>query len=100
MSKKKFNFHNQIKDFRLDNNLSQSDMAFLLEIRNIGRISEWENNKTYPDFIHSLALEHILHRFNSQTYQRLSAEIKKNVEERMKLLEEKKKRERRLDKDG
>lgn len=45
MDKKKSYIHNQLKDLRLDENLTQSDLALLLEIENIWRILELENNK-------------------------------------------------------
>ena len=100
MGKKKNYIHNQLKDFRLDENLTQSDLAFLLEIKNVGRISEWENNKSYPGFEHSMSLEIILHRYNSQTFDPLRKKLAMKIEARKKLLRAKKKRERRLDKGG
>jgi transcriptional regulator with XRE-family HTH domain len=98
MGKKKFNIHNQLKDFRLDEHLTLTDLAFLLDIKNVGRISEWENNKAYPGFVNSLALEIILHRYNSQTFNLLRKELAEKIEIRKGLLLEKKKREKRLDK--
>lgn len=100
MGKKKSTIHNRIKDFRLDENLTQGDLAFLLEIKNVGRVSEWETNKSYPGFEHLLALEIILHRLNGQTYDLVRKKLIKKIEVRRKLLHEKKKRERRLDKGG
>lgn len=100
MRRSKSNLHNRMRNFRLDADLTQSDIAFLLDIKNVGRISEWENNKAYPGLEHALSLEIILHRLSGQVYDRLRHELSEKIAIRRSLLTEKKQRERRLDKDG
>lgn len=83
------NYH---RNFRNDERLTQSDVAFLLDIKNAGRISEWENGLSNPSLEHSITLGLIYHRQIEAIYYPLRKKLMKKLEVRMKLLREQKKR--------
>jgi len=77
---------NQSRNFRNDEKLTQSDVAFLLNIKNAGRISEWENDLSNPSLEHLLTLGLIYHRQIEDIYYELRRELFKKLEVRRKLL--------------
>lgn len=91
---------NQARNFRIDAKLSQSDIAFLLDIKNIGRISEWENGISNPSIEHLIGLSLIYQRLEAQIYYELRKKVSKKIELRKKLLNESKKRGREMDMGG
>jgi transcriptional regulator with XRE-family HTH domain len=90
---------NQGKNYRTDAHLSQADVAFLLGIKNVGRISEWENGLSNPSLEHSITLGLIYHHPPDQIYYDLRKKLLKKLEVRQKLLRELKERERKKRKD-
>lgn len=84
---------NYQRNFRNDESLTQSDVAFLLDIKNAGRISEWENGSSNPSLEHSITLGLIYHRQIEAIYYPLRKKLLKKLEVRMKLLQEKKQRQ-------
>jgi len=85
---------NHSRNFRTDEMLSQSDVAFLLDIKNAGRISKWENGLSNPDLEHAITLGLIYHRFVEDIYFNLRKELAKRLAERKKLLREMKEKQR------
>lgn len=77
---------NQARNFRIEANLTQSDVAFLLEIKNIGRISEWEYGTSKPGLEHVIGLSLIYQRLESQIYYELRNKISKKIQARWVLL--------------
>jgi len=92
--KKKHIPPNQAKNFRIEAELNLTDVAFLLEIKNFGRISEWENGLSNPSIEHLIGLSVIYQRLEGQIYYELRKKIAKRIEVRKKLLQEMKERER------
>ncbi len=91
---------NQLRNFRDEAGLNQSDAAFLLGIKNTGRISDWEQGITNPSINHLFALSLIYQRLPDQIYYQLRKKISKKIEARKKLLREKKEKRKRLDGGG
>jgi len=50
---------NKIKEFRKKNNLSQSDIAKIMKVKQ-NTISQWENNKRLPNVKQGIELAEIL----------------------------------------
>lgn len=50
---------NKIKDFRKKQNLSQSDIAKIMKVKQ-NTVSQWENNKRIPNVKQGLKLAEIL----------------------------------------
>jgi transcriptional regulator with XRE-family HTH domain len=98
--KKKHNPPNQSRNFRMEVGLSQTDIAFLLDIKNFGRISEWENGLSNPSIEHLLTLGLIYHRLPDQIYYELRKQLAKKLEVRQKLLLELKEKKRKADEGG
>jgi len=86
---------NQVRNYRMVANLSQSDIAFLLDIKNSGRISEWENGLSKPNIEHLFTLGLIYHRLSEQIYYDLRKRLSKKLEVRYKLLWKMKEKKRK-----
>lgn len=80
--------------------LSQKDVAFLLNIKNIGRISEWEQGISNPSIENLFKLSIIYKTLPDQLYYELRKSLIREIESRQNLLDEKRLLERRLDKGG
>lgn len=91
---------NQVRNYRTDKNLSQSDIAFLLDIKNGGRISEWENGLSNPGIEHLFTLSLIFHRLPDQIFYELKKRLSDKLEVRYKLLIELKKKKGMQDESG
>ena len=102
MGKDKNNFipPNEARNYRNEASMSQSDIAFLLDIKNSGRISEWENGKSKPSIDHLFTLSLIFQRLPDQIYYCLRKELKEKLKKRYNLLRELKEKERRRDEAG
>ena len=98
--KKKHNPPNDARLYRLDEGLKLSEVAFLLDIKNVGRVSEWENGLSNPGIEHFMTLSLIYHRQESQIYYQLKKKLKEKLDVRMKLLEEMKAQGKELDEGG
>lgn len=90
---------NQQRNFRTDEKLTQSDVAFLLDIKNAGRISEWENGLSNPGLEHLITLELIYHRLADDMYFALKQKLLAKLNVRKKLLLEIKDKRRKNQKD-
>jgi transcriptional regulator with XRE-family HTH domain len=77
---------NQLRNFRIEAKLSQSDVAFLLDIKNSGRISEWENGLSNPSLEHLVTLGLIFNRLPDSIYFELRKKLATKLEFRKKLL--------------
>lgn len=88
---------NRQRNFRNDEKLTQSEVAFLLDIKNAGRVSEWENELSNPGLEHSITLGLIYHRQIEDIYYELRKRLLSKLEVRRKLLLElrEKKKQRR-----
>lgn len=85
---------NKLKKARNDKGITQEQAAELLDVSR-QTISNWENNKSYPDIIsvikmsdiYSVSLDHLLKEGNSmkQTYQDFLEESTNTVKARRKL---------------
>lgn len=97
--KKKHKPPNQCRNFRIEAGLNQSDVAFLLDIKNVGRISEWENGLSNPSIEHLISLSLIYQRLPDQIYHELRKELIRKLDVRKKLLQEikDKQKNKRLD---
>ncbi len=95
--KKKQFVPNQTRNFRHAAGLYQSDVAFLLDIKNVGRISEWENGLSNPSLEHLLSLGLIYNRLPDELYYELRKQLAKKLEVRKKLLRELKAKTHGLD---
>lgn len=91
---------NHGRNYRTDENLSQNDVAFLLDIKNAGRISEWENGMSNPGMEHLISLSLIYHRLESQIYYDLRKKLSEKLEARKKLLLEMKEKKRLRNESG
>jgi transcriptional regulator with XRE-family HTH domain len=91
---------NQARNFRNEAAYTLTDVAFLLDIRNYGRISEWENGLSNPSIEHLIGLSLIYQRLESEIYYDLRKRISKKITVRKKLLRELKERERESDDGG
>lgn len=91
---------NQVRNYRTDVNLSQSDIAFLLDIKNAGRISEWENGLSNPSIEHLFTLGLIYHRLSEQIYYDLRKKLSAKLEVRYKMLMESKEKKRMRNESG
>lgn len=100
--KKKHKPPNQCRNFRIEAGLNQSDVAFLLDIKNVGRISEWENGLSNPSIEHLISLSLIYQRLPDQIYHELRKELIRKLVVRKKLLQEikDKQKNKRLDEAG
>ena len=98
--KKKHKPPNQCRNFRIEAGLNQSDVAFLLDIKNVGRISEWENGLSNPSIEHLISLALIYQRLPDQIYSELRKELVHKLTVRKKLLQELKDRELHTRLDG
>lgn len=100
--KKKHKPPNQCRNFRIEAGLNQSDVAFLLDIKNVGRISEWENGLSNPSIEHLISLSLIYQRLPDQIYYELRKELIRKLVVRKKLLQEIKDKQKhmRLDEAG
>lgn len=78
---------NQCRNFRVEAGLNQRDVAFLLDIKNVGRISEWENGLSNPGIEHLLTLGLIYQRLPDQIYHELRKELIGKLNVRKKLLQ-------------
>lgn len=85
---------NQARNYRNEANLSQSDVAFLLDIKNSGRISEWENGLSNPSIEHLFALSLIYQRLPDQIYSEMRKRLSQRIAVRYKLLQELKDKKR------
>ncbi len=85
---------NHSRNFRIEERLTQSDVAFLLDIKNAGRISEWENGLANPGLEHSLTLGLIYQRLTEDIYSELRKKLSAKLEVRKKLLLERKEKQR------
>lgn len=85
---RKYKLPNQCRNYRIEAGLNQSDVAFLLDIKNVGRISEWENGLSNPSIEHLLTLSLIYQRLPDQIYHELRKELIKKLDVRKKLLRE------------
>lgn len=83
---------NHLRNYRNDERLTQSDVAFLLDIKNAGRISEWENELSNPGLEHLLTLGLIYHRQIEDIYYELRKKLIEKLEIRKRLLLEQKER--------
>lgn len=100
--KKKHKPPNQCRHFRIEAGLNQSDVAFLLDIKNVGRISEWENGLSNPSIEHLITLSLIYQRLPDQLFSELRKELIQKLLVRKKLLKNIKDKNlnSRLDKGG
>jgi len=85
---------NQGKNFRIESGYSITDIAFLLDIRNFGRVSEWENGLSYPGIKHLITLSLIYQRLPDEIYSELRRRLSDKLDVRLKLLRDMKERER------
>ena len=83
---KKYQPPNRGKHFRNEAGYSLKQVAFLLDIKNFGRISEWENGISNPSLENAIGLAIIYQRFESQIYYELRKKIAQKIEHRRKLL--------------
>jgi transcriptional regulator with XRE-family HTH domain len=88
--KKKHNPPNQSRNFRIAAGLNQTDVAFLLDIKNFGRISEWENGISNPSIENLIKLSIVYQTLPDQLYYELRKKLVKEIEARRKLLLERK----------
>ena len=79
---------NQARNFRMEANLHQRDVAFLLDIKNVGRISEWENGTSNPSLEHLITLSLIYQKLPDQIYYELRKHLARKLEVRLKLLKD------------
>ena len=91
---------NDARNYRIEENLSLSDIAFLLDIKNVGRVSEWENGKSNPGIEHLFTLGLIYHRSSEQIYYNLQKKLAKKLAIRYRLLRKLKERKRQSDEGG
>ena len=80
--------------------LSQKEVAFLLNIKNIGRISEWEQGISNPSMENLFKLSIIYQTLPDMLYGILRKKLVQSIHIRIQLLTEKRVQERRLDKGG
>ena len=85
---------NDAKHFRIDSGYTLTDIAFLLDIKNFGRVSEWENGISNPSIEHLITLSLIYQRLSDQIYYGLRKKLSDKLEVRKKLLMEKKQRDK------
>ncbi|PQJ11957.1 hypothetical protein CJD36_009195 [Flavipsychrobacter stenotrophus] len=86
---------NQSRNIRLAAGFNQEDVAFLLNIKNIGRISQWENGIANPSIENLLKLSIVYGVLPDQLYYELRKKLVRDISERKKLLQEiKEKRQR------
>lgn len=83
---------NQGKNFRIDAGYTLTDIAFLLDIKNFGRVSEWENGLSNPGLEHLLTLGLIYQRLPDEIYYELRKKLSEKLEVRKRLLKEMKTR--------
>ncbi|MEI6316385.1 MAG: helix-turn-helix transcriptional regulator [bacterium] len=97
---KKHNPPNYLRLYRLDQELKLSDVAILLDIKSIGRISEWENGTSNPSIEHLISLGLIYHRLPDELYFQLRKSLSKKLVARYKLLKKKQEQKRKYAEDG
>ncbi len=81
---------NNLRRYRLEAGLKQRDVALLLGIKSVGRISEWESGQARPGVEHLLSLGFLYNRLPDELYYQLRTELWKKVEQRKALLSGKK----------
>lgn len=91
---------NHLKNFRTDSGYTLTDIAFLLDIKNFGRVSEWENGTSNPGIEHLITLSLIYQRLPDQIYYGLRKQLSDKLNVRKKLLQEMKERLRGSDRAG
>lgn len=79
---------NYLRHFRQEAKLSQSDVAFLLDIKNGGRISEWENGLSYPSIEHLFTLSLIYQKLPDRIFYELRKRQAEKLTVRYRLLRE------------
>ena len=97
---KKQNPPNQSRNFRIIAGLNRKEVAFLLNIKNFGRISEWEQGLSNPSIENLIKLSIVYRTLPDQLYYELRKILVKEIEGREKLLREIKEREQIKDEGG
>ena len=97
---KKINPPNQSRNFRIIAGLNQKEVAFLLNIKNFGRISEWEQGLSNPSIENLIKLSIVYRTLPDQLYYELRKILVKEIEGREKILREIKEREKIKDEGG
>ena len=91
---------NQLRSVRIISGLTLKEVAFLLNIKNFGRISEWENGLANPSIEHLIGLSVVYQRLPDQLYYELRNQIVREIEARRQLLKDTKGQARNTDRAG
>lgn len=86
--------HNYLKWYRNQSKLTQNDIAFILDLKDIANVSRWEQGQRQPDIftllayhlLFSIPVEHLFERQRSQ----LIVSLAKRIALRIQLLKENK----------
>jgi len=77
---------NHLQRYRAEAGLYQSDVAFLLDMKNATRISEWERGLSHPSLEHLISLSIIYQRLPDQLYYELRKMLAAKIAQRLELL--------------